>query len=233
MLFMKRIISVAILGFVITIAGCGGGGGGGSSATPEDKVFQLFPNGFFNAGYKETYSSLVGSDNVGGRLRGNWSIQTQNTVIIESEPVVPVSLLLEVTDTTTNEFFTSVQSDYYVYDDNNVYYLGIEDKTLGISYIASSIEAIPRTAKIGDFGTIGTYENNYDREIVAASWRLTSANNGLANLVLSITYRDQYGNISCSEEQSFVIDEYGDRKSLSVRLYYADGYTMTLSGKKT
>ncbi len=81
-----------------------------------------------------------------------------------------------------------------------------------------------------DFGTVGTYEST-DGETEIVTWKLTTANNGLANLVESMTSQDKDGNLTSTEDHTYVIDQNGNRKSLAVRIYYPDdGITMTLSG---
>ncbi len=64
------------------------------------------------------------------------------------------------------------------------------------------------------------------------TWQLTNANNGLANLVANNTTTIS-GNLQWSEEHTYVIDQQGNRKSLTVKIYYAsNGLTITLSGNK-
>ncbi len=64
------------------------------------------------------------------------------------------------------------------------------------------------------------------------TWQLTNANNGLANLVANSTTTIS-GNLQWSEEHTYVIDQQGNRKSLTVKIYYAsNGLTITLSGNK-
>ena len=100
----------------------------------------------------------------------------------------------------------------------------------GITHTAVSLSVIPQSAKIGDFGTVGTYSGAGETTQIA--WQLKNANNGLANQVISET-TTIFGNLEFSEETSYVIDESGNRKSVTAKIYYADsGITVTLSGNE-
>jgi hypothetical protein len=220
---------ILILSIIMLFIGCGGGGGGGgSSPTPEDATFKLFPDGYFTAGYQESYT-LTGSDTSGGKFKASNSSQTGSSIVVDGEQVVPIMSHYELTETVTNVSVSGLQTSYYTDDPNNRLYLGYDDESLGISSTAISTTAIPQTAKVGDFGKVGTYKNT-DGETEVMTWQLTDANNGLANLIFSTTYQDQDGNLASSEEDTSVIDQNGNTRSFTVRVYTADdGVTMTLS----
>lgn len=231
-LVMKKTFALIILVIVLSAIGCDGSGDG-SSATPSDTTFYLFPEGYFTLGYQELYN-MTGSDTDGGRYSASQLSQTGSYEIINNIELVPRALLIELTKETTGEFISCVQAEYYAFYTSGLAFLGFEDKTLGVSFMASSMNIIPETAQIDDFGTIGTYEDSVSGETMFVSWKLTNANNGMANFVLSFTYRDEYGEIYSTEEQTYVIDEDGDRKSLSVRVFDAESdSTLMLSGPRT
>jgi len=125
---------------------------------------------------------------------------------------------------------TGTSIGYHSTDSGSRMYLGFTDNTTSTTYTAVSLNIIPQSAKIGDIGVVGTYSGGGETDQI--SWQLTNANNGLANLVTNNTTTIS-GNLQWSEEHIFVIDQQGNRKSLTIKIYYAsNGVTITLSGNK-
>src|SRR3989344_963773 len=237
-MFTKYKLVIVFIGLVLLGAcGSGGGGGGDSSSTstpaptPTDTnlAFQLFPAGFFSSGYTETYQ-LSGSDTVGGTYTATLSATTQSQTTFNGQPAIPVQSLVKITNTQTGAFVTGTSIGYHSTDSGSRMYLGFTDNTTNTTYTAVSLNVIPQSAKIGDSGVVGTYSGGGETDQI--SWQLTNANSGLANLVTNNTTTIS-GNLQWSEEHSYVIDQSGNRKSLTVKIYYADsGITITLSGNK-
>ena len=237
-MFTKYKLVIVFIGLVLLGAcGSGGGGGGDSSSTstpaptPTDTnlAFQLFPAGFFSSGYTETYQ-LSGSDTNGGAYTATLSATTQAQTTFNGQPAIPVQSVVKITNTQTGAFVTGTSTGYHSTDSGSRMYLGFTDNTTSTTYTAVSLNIIPQSAKIGDIGVVGTYSGGGETDQI--SWQLTNANNGLANLVTNNTTTIS-GNLQWSEEHIFVIDQQGNRKSLTIKIYYAsNGVTITLSGNK-
>ena len=228
-----RLIIASIV--VVLLSACGSGGGGGDASTTPASVptdtniaFQSFPPGYFSTGYKETYQ-LTGNDTAGGTYTATVSVATQAQTTFNGQPAIPVQSLVNITNIGTGAFATGTGTSYFSVDSASRMYLGFIDSD-SIIHAAVSLNVIPQSAKIGDFGTVGTYTGA--GESTQIMWQLTDAKNGLANQVLSETTMIS-GNLEFSEETSYVIDQSGNRKSVTAKIYYADsGITITLSGNK-
>ncbi len=234
-MFTKYKLVIAAIG-VVLLSACGSGGGGGDASstpapTPTDTnlAFQSFPAGYFSSGYTETYQ-LNGSDTSGGTYTATLSATTQAQTTFNGQPAIPVQSLAKITNTQTGAFVTGTSTEYFSTDSGSRMYLGYRDDTTNTTYTAVTLNVIPQSAKIGDFGIVGTYSGGSETDQI--TWQLTNANSGLANLVVNNTTTIS-GNLDSSEEHSYVIDQSGNRKSLTVKIYYADsGITITLSGNK-
>jgi hypothetical protein len=227
--FFKIIRSFATLSIILLLVCCGGGGGGGSSATPEATTFMLFPNGYFSAGYQESFN-LTGSDTVGGKYTGTFLFKTESPTTFNGEQAIPVSELISATLTGENATETQTGTDYYSDNANSRVDLGFENDTEGTTSIGISLSPIPQTASIGDFGDIGTYPlSNGNTE--TSNWRLTQAGNGLANLIETSTITDSTGNTISTTEITNVIDTDGNCHSITVVFYLENTGTVTLSSQ--
>lgn len=223
---------------VVLLSACGGGGGGGSgtsspASVPTDPnlVFQLIPPGAFSSGYAATYQ-LSGSDTSGGTYTATLSNATQSQTTFNSQPAIPISQQIQITNTQTKAFVSATAIDYYSTDIGSLMLFGYVDVTYGQTKIGTTINIIPQSGKIGDFGTVGTYAGGTDGVVETITWKLTNADNGLAYLVIDTT-SVKYGVLDSSEEDTYLIDQSGDRKSLTAKIYLASsGVTITLSGNK-
>jgi hypothetical protein len=232
---MKIIRYILISVFTIfTISGCGGGGGG-NSTTPTDPttVFSLFPSGYFSAGYNETYT-FTGTDTGGGVFTGSYSIQTQTQTqsAINGVPAIPFAVSLKLNNTASGAFISSIGTGYYSTDTTNPENLGFTSTTFGKTTVSATTTVLPTTATIGSFGSIGTYiDNTGDTDV--DTWRLDDGGNGNAKLVISTTTTDQFGTISFTSEESYLIAPNGNRISIAFRLFDPNaGITINLSGNK-
>ena len=222
--------------------GSGGGGGDGSSnsspapvPTDTNLAFQLFPAGFFSDGYTEKYL-LIGRDTAGGTYAATLSATTQAQTTFNDQPAIPVQSLFELTQ--IGAFEMSARIDYYSTDSESRMYLGFtgfmgtitdnnNPSSTTYTYTAVSLNVIPQSAKIGEGGSVGTYSGGGMTDQI--SWQLTNAGNGLANLVINHTFTIS-GNFQWSEKRSYVIDQFGDRRSVTVEVAENDLNILTLSG---
>jgi len=223
---------ILLFGVVFLFAGCGGGGGGSShKSTPT--TYKLYPDGYFTAGTQESYN-LTGSNTNGGLYTGTLVLETQSATTFNSAQAIPVDDELSLTNTVNSTTFTLTAVEYFS-TDSNLELLGyhsdqfVGDATPG----TSSLSVIPQTASIGDSGSVGTYTFS-NGDILTITWKLTQASGSNANLVMSTTATTSTGTTLLTEENSFVIDQDGNRQSVLIVLNaVSKGISLTVSGDKS
>ena len=217
---MKR--SLLTMFLAVCLAACGGGGGDAAPSNP-DGFFSTFPAGYFTDGYREAYS-LIGADQRLTDYTGNISIQTGAKTTFNGTSAVPVSVIFNLTNTETSAFNTETVTMYYSTDLNDLRFLGSESVTLGIVSTAISTTAIPKTARIGDFGNIGTYtDSTGDTDV--KTWQITGFSNGRVFFVDFTSTTDQFGNLDVTSEEKYSINEKGDH--LLLEFHFFDEYPVT------
>jgi len=210
---------------VLAIASCGGG----SNFVPTDPntVFQLLPTGYFTDGYSKT-TNFTGSDSAGGVHTATLSEQTQAQTTFFGEPAIPVLGQIQLTNTVTGAFVSNVGTEYYSISASDRRFLGYSDSSS--TTVSATTSAIPQTAKIGDFGSIGTYTDNVG-DVDVTSWRLDDGGSGRAKMVALSTETDQFGTLTVSSTTTTLIDTSGNVISQEIVIFYADiGVTLTLNG---
>jgi hypothetical protein len=60
--------------------------------------------------------------------------------------------------------------------------------------VAYAANPLPYTAKIGDFGVVGTYPNNVG-DVTTQSWELADGGSGRANVILHTSIVDQFSTL--------------------------------------
>lgn len=214
-----------ILFALILIQGCSSSGGDSTTPTDPNTSFSIFPTNYFTS-YNKTIS-LSGSDNAGNNYTLIYSEQTSAQTTFLGTAAIPILTQLQFTNTTTGGILNVTDNSYFSTSASDRHYLGEDGDTPTVSAVTT---AIPQTAVIGAFGVIGTYTDNAG-DVESSSWRLEDGGNGNAKLLLLFNYKDQFGNSTGSETQTFVIDTNGNRLSMTAVLYYSDtGLTLTLSG---
>ena len=222
-----------ILFALILIQGCSGGGG--DAPPPDDAlpptdpgtVFPLFNAGQFVAGYTDTIT-LTGSNTEGDTFTGSFSVQTQPESTFLSMPAIPFLTELQLSNTKTGDFVATLGTSYYTTLATDRHYLGYSNLSVTIS--SAVREAIPQSAKIGDFGVIGTYTDNAGN-VDAQSWSLDDAGGGFANRVELSTVTDPSGKLNSSSVTTSKIDANGNLLSYKYVIFIADtNVTTTLIG---
>lgn len=215
-----------ILFALILIQGCSSDGDDGPTATDPATVFQSFEAGVFTAGYTQTMN-YTGSDSAGGTYTATYSETTQAESTFLGVPAIPVLGQLQLTNTATGAFVSTLSTSYWSTSASDRHYLGYSDNTTAT--VSSTTTAIPETVKIGDFGDIGTYIDNAGN-VETRSWRLDDGFNGNANIVRLSTITDQYGNLVVSSTSTTKIDTTGKTLSQTLVIYYSDsGITLSLN----
>jgi len=230
---MKTMRYILLSAFSIFMISACGGGGGGSSSTPTDPatVFSLFPSGYFSTGYSESYT-LTGTDTAGGVFTGSYSIQTQAQSTFNGVPAIPFAVSLQLNNTASGAFVSAIGTGYYSTNTASPENLGFTNTTFGTTTVSATTTALPTTATIGSFGSIGTYVDSAGDTDVD-TWRLDDGGNGNAKLVISTTTTDQFGTVTSTSEESYIINSNGNRVSIAFRLFdTSSGITISLSGNK-
>lgn len=221
-------VNLIVFAIITLLAGCSGGGGDeGTTPTDPNTVFELFPSTFFTAGTTDTLN-FTGTDTAGGVYTATISQQTQAQSTFLDQPAIPILLQLQLTNTANGGFVSNVGTGYYSVSAADRHYLGYSDASS--TTVSAITTAIPQTAKIGDFGVIGTYTDNAG-EVDIESWRLDDGGNGRAKLVNLSTSKDQSDNLILSSTTTSLIDTNGNVISITLVLFFAnEGVTITLNG---
>jgi len=232
----NNIVSFVFACSFALLTACGSGGGGGSSTpaptpTATNIPFQLFPTSYFSNGYTETYQ-LTGSDNVGDTFTATWTQTTQAQTTYNGQSAIPVQHVLALTNTQTHATITVTGTDYYSTDPASLMYYGWTD-TLNDAFTPISLNIIPQSATIGTsaINLVGTYAGSGAAagETETDTWQLTNANNGLANFIMvSSTYSGS--TFEETDTTTYVIDQQGNRQSVTVNILDNTGLNITLSG---
>jgi hypothetical protein len=222
---IKRLTAGLTLIATLFLVGCGGGDG--FVPTDPNTEFQLFRPGDFTEGSSSSVN-LTGSDTAGGVFTGVFSTQTLAQTTFLGQPAIPSLGQVQLTNTVTGAFASNIGTSYISTPAADRRYLGYSDA--GTTTVAATTSAIPETARIGDFGLVGTYTDNVG-DVSIKSWRLDDGGGGYAILVTLSTTEDQFGALTISSIESTVIDSSGNPISYEIEIFYADlGITLTLNG---
>lgn len=175
--------------------------------------YQLFPDGYFSAGFREEYS-MTGISTSGVEFAGTHLQLTQSTTSFEGQQVNPVLSQSDWTDTNGGAFSIASLA-YYSTDPNNRTLVGTEDFLTKVSSTTSNPENIPVTAQIGDSGQVGTFTDVFG-SVTTQTWELESADDGLAKVTWASETRDVLGTLVVEGHTGFVINQDGVRQSLSL-----------------
>lgn len=221
-----RLLSFIVV-LLVLITGCSSGGGDSSTATDPNTEFQIFPSGYFTAGYTDTIN-YTGTGTDGSSYTAFISEQTQTQSTFLGQSAIPILEQLQVTNTSTGATASGISTEYYSTDPNDRHYLGESSATS--TTVTAVTSAIPQTAKIGDIGIVGTYTDNAG-DVTERSWRLDDGFNGKAKRVVLTTEKDQFGTITTTITETNLIDTSGNVISSNVVISYLDlGVTLTLNG---
>ena len=218
-----------LLFMVVSLMAACGGGGGGSSSNPTDPntVFQLFPANKFVQGNVESLN-YTGADNIGGKYTGSFTERTEAQTTFLGQQAIPLLGQLQLSNTVNGAVISDIVTTYVSISATDRRLLGTSDSTS--TTVTATTTAIPQTAKIGDFGVVGTYTDNAG-DVDTESWRLDNGGNGNATIVLLSTVRDQSGAILNSSTTSTVIDKNGNTITQKLVLFISSqNVTITLNG---
>jgi hypothetical protein len=175
--------------------------------------YQIFPDGYFSAGYREDYT-LSGVSDSGPTFTGSYTLVTQSPKQFNNEQVVPIQIFNEWFDQ-LNTRFSSFGNTNYSTDLNNLQIIGFEDLGINSSSILTDRSSIPKTAKINDSGILGTFQDNLGN-IITYTWALEKADGNNASIVFASTARDPLGNLVIQGNTTWIINSSGQRQSLTI-----------------
>lgn len=230
----RNIINVMMGIFVIAafgMSGCGGGGGDGTTATqtPTGTVVNLAPFKSVylgtSAGAQYSFPALFGTDSQGRAWSGSYTVVADGATTFEAQNVTKrrslVTLQLAggtpVSATTTAYFQVSNESPYK------------SISSTGVIYTPTSQVTIPVTAKVGDFGALGTVSGS-DGTTITATWTLNADFNGASILAISVIIKTG-ATVTATEVDSFYLDTNGTPTKLAIS-FTTSGVTVNLAGSK-
>ena len=100
----------------------------------------------------------------------------------------------------------------------------------GVTYTPNSAATIPASAKVGDFGDLGTYTGT-DGTTESVTWTLAAGSNGASTLALSSVTKTGT-TVNAVEVDSFHLDASGAPMSVSISVT-TSGVTVNLVGNKS
>ncbi len=234
---MKNISGLLIFTIALLLSGCGSSGGGstatgtgGGGGTPTDTTidFSLFPPTFFtsydvSADLSGTFSNGVSPDvAVTGSVTEK--IQAQSTFL--GQAAIP--FLTTTTFTSSIAFGTAVITNYYNMDAANRRFLGSEDDVTSTALTTPTV--IPKTARIGDSGSVGVYVD-VDGLESTITWRLEDGFDGKAKLIILNKTNKASGAPDNTVTTIYLIQPDGTRLSVEIVTFNETvQITNTLSG---
>lgn len=223
---MKRIYFIFL---VALLFGCSSGGSGGDNSST-DVLFSTTPDGYYQEGYKESYS-ITGTDTRGGRYTGNFYINTRERTMIDGSNLTPLESLFNLTNTANNVFISALSTTYIGLDKNPVLMINHES---GVTYTPVSIGRTPETAEIGSIGALTTWSGD-DGTVMSGNWALEKNENAnLADLVSMMTIKNQLNEIIVYQEMIQTIEKTGAKRGLKIKWQYpGTGLVINLTGTKT
>lgn len=229
---MRRNVIIGLLvALAFCLAGCGGGGGGNTATqTPTGTVVNLTPFKSvylgISAGTQFSFPALFGTDSQGRSWSGSYTTVADGATTFEAQNVTKRRSLITlqlaggtpVSGTTTAYFQVSNESPYK------------SISSTGVTYTPTSAVLIPLTAKVGDFGVLGTVSGS-DGTTTTATWALNADFNGASILALSSIVKTG-ATITSTEVDSFYLDSNGNPTKLAINVT-TSGITVNLAGSKT
>jgi len=233
--FKKVLRFMLFLSMTFLFLNCGGKDG--SSEHKENNDFKLFPDNFFIPDYHES-STLTGKEIEGLKISAFYNLNNDSdSYVINGEYAVLINETITTLGNAEMWLMPSTYRTIYFSNSPTNRRMLAQSKSppygYGITIPCTSAGTLPLSAKIGDSGMVATFTYD-DGAVENIFWKITDAANDLANLILSTTITDPDGNAKSSEEDIYLIDHEGNRKSITVIMYNPiDDITMTLSGDIT
>lgn len=190
------------------------------------------PPAYFDGNYSASYS-LSGEFSNGENITATLNTQSGNTTTFNSQSVSTIDESVSLTNTTTNAVSSTYTENYYSPDVSNLTLVGNYRTIDGVTSVATSTSVFPLTARINEFGIIGTYSLS-DGSSTSVTWSLADGFNGKAKLIMTTTVRDSSNALYATSIISWTIAQDGTREALQVTVTYhqSGNLTANFSGNK-
>lgn len=233
---MKKFI--LLLAMVVSVTGlvaCGGGGDSTpiilptSTPTPIGTTVDLTAfKGVLSGtatGSQYNFPSLTGTDSLGRTWSGSYLLVADGATTFEAQSVTKsraVITLQLLSGTPVSSFDTK----YFQVADGSIYKIIDSD---GVISVPTSQSPLPSTPKVGDAGTIGTF-NNSDGSTTTVTWALIAGVNGSSQLAIFLVFRSG-STVIGTEADTYFLDASGNPTRFAVSVTIG-GDTVNLSGNR-
>lgn len=190
-------------------------GGNVDETAQTTQSFRLYPTDYFEPGYEATYE-LDGWDSNGETYTGRSTVLTDYATNFEGTTAVPVRTQSRWYDA-SGAFFYFGNEAYYAKNPSNRRVVGAQDLSTGEYTDLVHNEVIPQVAEIGDTGVIADLRYESGLTTTYTSWKLESAPNGKAKLIIETEVYDFYQTFLWEDTYTLVIDHDGRRDSYSTK----------------
>ena len=228
--------NITILLFSLVMIACGGGGGGESSEAPvtDPNTTFLFAdlNNIPNVGGTYTLN-LVGSiDGSGEAVNMSLTIKKTGTTMFNGKSV-------DVEEALGNVKIPALSIDEstsytYYHDSNGTFVRSLNNDTGKTCLASGTVTPYPSIVKVGDFGST-VPELCSDGSTSTGTWRVEGVDATHANIIISETERDSFGDIDTTSTATLKIDTSGNASDISIKsTKYTAGtavLSMSLSGQ--
>ena len=226
---MKNLVKLfTMLSALAGLCACGGGGDG-ATATPVGTPVNLtaFKGVLMGtaAGSHYSFPGLAGTDSQGRAWTGSFSLVADGPTTFETQNVT-VCRALTTLQLGTGTPVSAVGTRYFLVADGSIYK---NVDSYGLVSVPVSQAAVPDIPKVGDSGTIATF-NNSDGTTLTATWALNADVNGASRLVITSVTRSG-ATLVDSETDTYYLDAAGNPVRFAV-IVTASGVTINLSGNR-
>ena len=212
---------------ILTLNGCVDSGSSSDEPTDKTIAFQLFTDSFFNNTYSISFS-LSGNFSNGDKVDASIQSRSAGSKTFNSQSVNTIFTQIQATNKSTGAVVTNSGEEYYSTDKNNLMLIGDYSSIDQVTAIGTSLEVIPLSATIGDFGTIGSYSHS-DGKSSTTTWSLEDGYNGKAILKISTIIRDSSGDLDTTSITSRTIDTGGNVSKYSVVVTYHQNSNLVMT----
>ena len=218
------LLNYAIFAVILFLTGCSGDEDSSGTGTPasQSTTYTLFNLESAKSGESLSFD-ITGNDTDGNSFTGIFFFADGGQTTFNNATVIQTDILITATVNNAAVVTTSVVQ----YSDPITRALLAFDD--GRFCTATVVAALPATAELGDFGSLGTRTCD-DGSTEYANWFLVASTGGNAELTFSFYEEDQFCNLESDEEQTFTIDTNGNVISYNATVREAGGYVLTFGG---
>ncbi len=189
-----------------------------------DSNVLLFPSGFFNAGYTETYAITGTNDNSDNVYTGSFTIQTGEQTVFDGISAIPVVTTLSYRTVINNNPTSAINiilTEYFSVETPR-HYLGSQNsKSLVIRTAQEPVPDIPLQVFTTAMGQLGQFIGS-DSSLESISWAVNELDAGHYQISINVLDTDSAGTMLSDETQTFTVTADGERTDWSLVSVVAD-----------